>query len=243
MTPPCATTQASRIVMQASAPERKETPTFTTPDASMDEQQAASPSSPDSAEPINGTIDPLVAKATKSIADAINDFKRELHHRDGVWAHAQGCLELALNAGQPSVTFKLTIVPNERGDECPVTVQATSRKPGVVTSDNDTAPTARPLLKPMHSESALERDLVPHKKRRLVHGDAVTNKRSRTSETEEEDKFPLITKNDVDNLLTKLREDIQDDTTETVNHVQRLLRRFKEGLHDKTKWDSKQPRT
>lgn len=88
--------------MQASAPDREETPPFTAPDASMDEQQLVSPASPDSAEASSGRIDPLAAKAAKRIADVMNDFKRELDQRDGTRAHVRGSVELALKSDDSS---------------------------------------------------------------------------------------------------------------------------------------------
>lgn len=232
--------------MQTSAPDREETPPFTTPDASMDEQQPVSPASPDSAEASSGRIDPLAAKAAKRIADVINDFKRELDQRDGTWAHVQGSLELALKSGDSPKTFKLTITPDEDGDEYPVTVKAALKKPEVITIDDDTTPAAQPTFKPTRraSDAELEKEIVSRKKRKLDNGDDETNKRPRTgSEEDDEDIMPLITKEDLDDLLVKLREDIQEDTTETVNHVQRLLRRFKDEWHEQTKRDFEQSQT
>jgi hypothetical protein len=232
--------------MQTSAPDCEEITPFTTPDASMDEQQPVSPASPDSAEASSGRIDPLAAKAAKRIADVINDFKRELDQRDGTWAHVQGSLELALKFGDSPKTFKLTITPDEDGDEYPVSVNAVLKKPEVITINDDTPPAARPIFKPTRraSDAELEKDIVSRKKRKLDDGDDETNKRRRTgSEEDDEDIMPLITKEDLDDLLVKLREDIQEDTTETVNHVQRLLRRFKDEWHEQSKRDFERSQT
>lgn len=233
--------------MQTSAPDREETTSFTTPDASMDEQQPGSPASPDSAAASSGRNGPLAAKAAKRIADVINDFKRELDTRDGTWAHVQGSVELALQFGGTPETFTLTITPDEDGDEYPVTVKAALKKPEVITiDDDDTAPAAQPVFKPTRraSDAELEKDIVSRRKRKLAGGDDETNKRPRTdSEEDDEDIMPLITKEDLDDLLVKLREDIQEDITETVNHVQRLLRRFKDEWHEQTKRDFEQSQT
>ncbi|KAJ4384669.1 hypothetical protein N0V86_000270 [Didymella sp. IMI 355093] len=232
--------------MQTSAPDCEEITPFTTPDASMDEQQPVSPASPDSAEASSGRIDPLAAKAAKRIADVINDFKRELDQRDGTWAHVQGSLELALKFGDSSKTFKLTIIPDEDGDEYPVSVNAVVKKPEVITVNDDTTPVAQPIFKPTRraSDIELEKDIVSRKKRKLDKGDDETNKRRRTgSEEGDEDIMSLITKEDLDDLLVKLREDIQEDTTETVNHVQRLLRRFKDEWHEQSKRDLERSQT
>ena len=230
--------------MQTSAPGGEKT-LFTTPDASMDMPQAMSPASPDSAAPSSGAIDPLAAKAAKRIAGVINDFKSELDQRDGTWAHVRGSLELALKTGGSPKTFKLTITPDEDGDEYPVTVQAALKKPALIIIEDDEAPAAQPTFNPTRraSDAELEKDIVSRKKRRLAHGDDDdTNKHPRTSEDDDDDEdiMPLITKEDFDQLLVKLREDIQEDTTETVNHVQRLLRRFKEEWHEQTKRDFEQ---
>lgn len=212
----------------------------------MDEQQSVSPASPDSAEASSGRIDPLAAKAAKRIADVINDFKRELDQRDGTWAHVHGSVELALKSDNSSKTFKLTIAPDEDGDEYPVTVKAALKKSEVMTIDNGNTPVAQPIFKSARhaSDAELEKDIVSRKKRKLDNGDDQTNKRPHTgSEEDDEDVMPLITKEDLDDLLVKLREDIQEDTTETVNHVQRLLRRFKHEWHEQTKRDFEQSQT
>lgn len=148
--------------MQTSAPDREETPPFTTPDASMDEQQAALPASPDSAETSSGTLDPLVAKAAKRIADVINEFKRELDQRDGVWANSQGSVELVLKTGPSFKTFVLSLTPDEHGDEYPVTVQAALKRPEVITIDDDTTPATQPTLSSTRSASdaELEKEIV-----------------------------------------------------------------------------------
>jgi hypothetical protein len=240
---------AASIIMQTSAPDREETPPFTTPDASMDEP-AVSPLSPNSVAASNGNIDPLVAKAAKRIADVINDLRCELHQRDGVWAHAQGSLELALKTRQSDI-FNLIIIPDQDGNEYPVTVQTTFKKPDVITIDDDihtpaSTSTARPPFRPTRraSDANLEKDVVSRKKRGLDHGDNESNKRTRTSEDEDrEHSMPLITKQDLKDLLAILRENIQEDTSECVNHVQRLLRRFKEEWHEKSEWDSEQLQT
>ncbi|KAF2630166.1 hypothetical protein BU25DRAFT_307543, partial [Macroventuria anomochaeta] len=200
--------------------------------------------SPASAEASSGTIDPLAAKAAKRIADVINDFKRELQERDGTWAHASGSLELALKTGDSSKTCKLTIKPIEDGDEYPVTVQAALKKPEVITVDDDTLPNTQPTFKPTRraSDAKLEKEIVSRKKHRLDDGEDEANKRARTGEDEDDEHImPLITKEHFDDLLAKLRGDIQEDTTETVNHVQRLLRCFKEEWHDQNKRDFEQP--
>lgn len=208
-------------------------------------EQAPSPVSPESAAS-NGAIDHLAVRAARRIAEVINDFKRELDQRDSTWAHVQGSLELAWKANDAAQTIVLTITPDEDGDEYPVTVQAALKRAEVITIDNGdddvmAAPTTQPSFKPTRraSDADLARDIVSRRKRKLDEentSEKGTNKRSQTSDFDHgEHIMPLITKEDLDDLLVKLRDDIQEDTTETVNHVQRLLRRFKEEWHEQTR--------
>lgn len=244
--------------MQTSAPDGKGTLPSTTLNASMDEQQALSPLSPASTEPGAGTIDPLVAKTAKKIADVINDFKRELEQRDGSRAHTQGSLELALKVEQSTKTFKLTIAPGKDGDKCPITVQTILKKPEVIIVDNDTTTTTPWIFKSMQyvSGAELKRDDIPHKKRKLDEGEDEANKCPRTNEEgngnggdgndddnddddDDDDTVSLINKDDLDDLLVELQKDIQEET-DTISHVQRLLRRFKGEWRKKSKLDFEQ---
>jgi hypothetical protein len=167
------------------------------------------------------SVDPLVAQAARDFAAAVNGFKRALDRRDSTWANATGTLELAL----PAQTYELAIVPDPDGGEYPVSVRATLK--------HDAANGA-PL--PLPSDHDLEQDLVSRNKRKAGHGGATANKRPRTAE-DGEDMLHLLTRDDMDTLAAKLRDDIQEDTSECVNHVQRLLRRFKDEWHEKITWD------
>jgi hypothetical protein len=180
--------------------------------------------------------DPLVAETAKKIAAVINDFKRELDERDGTWANAQGKLELALK----SQTFVLTLLPDEDGEEYPITVHATLKPNATDTNGPLPSANANTAYKTTRRKSdvELETHLVPRKKRNLNDNDDASNKRQRTDDDDDdEDIMPLITKEDLDDLLTQLREDIQGDRSECVNHVQRLLRRVKDMWHEKCESD------
>ncbi|ORY06016.1 hypothetical protein BCR34DRAFT_490418 [Clohesyomyces aquaticus] len=198
----------------------------------------------------NGDVDPLVVQLKIKIASAINDFKRELDRRDGILAEARGTIELALNTNF-APTYELTVVQHEDGAEYPITVVAKhkTQDPHAPVNKHSAAPpnTIAPLLAAASSSSnyiptrrpsdaELEKDVVSRRKRRLEEGEDTSSKRQRTDE-DEEDIMPLITKEDLDDLLLKLREDIQEDTSECVNHVHKLLRRFKEEWHEKSRWD------
>tara|TARA_R110002003_G_scaffold68_13_gene6163 strand:+ start:41641 stop:42600 length:960 start_codon:yes stop_codon:yes gene_type:complete len=216
------------------APDRESTP-FTTPRNSPGAAMSST-SSPDAE-----ATDPLVAETAKRIAHVINDFKRQLDQRDGTWANASGHLELALD----SQTFLLTIVPDLDGDEYPITVHAQIKPSNGAYSDvllpsTNLVSTHRPTRR--KSDAELEGDLVSRKRRKTVEDGDVPNKLPRTRD-DEEDIMPLITKEDLGDLLFKLREEVRDDTSECVNHVQRLLRRFKEGWHEKSKFGSEQSQT
>ncbi|KAF2679117.1 hypothetical protein K458DRAFT_257405, partial [Lentithecium fluviatile CBS 122367] len=188
----------------------------------------------------------LVAQAAERVANALNDLKRALDDRDGTSAGASGKLVLTLNGGASwSRSYALCIVPSEEGDEFPVRVEATLQKrrsktngeaPVLANGAATTAPTAS-MPKPTRrdSDAELEKDLVSQKRRRLEGGDGSANKRMRTDG--DEDIMPFITKEDMEGIFSRLREDIQEDTTECVNHVQKVLRRFKEEWHEKCQWD------
>jgi hypothetical protein len=166
---------------------------------------------------------PLVAHTADRIAHALNDLKRELDGRDGAWAHARGEIEITL----ASQTFVLTLVSDAHS---PVTVQAQLRTPAATNGDG-------PMHRPRRaSDAELVRDIVPRKRKVDEHGSTST-KRQRTGVGEGQDETPLITKDDLDDLLTALREDVQEDTSECVNHVQRLLRQFREEWLDQSQSD------
>jgi hypothetical protein len=181
--------------------------------------------------------DPLVVQLAGRIAGAINDFKRELDKRDGTCASAHGELELVLQ----SQTFLLTVVPDEHGEEYPVTV-------GTTFKTHDATNAGAPLPTTAHATSyqptrrasnvELQGDFVSLKKRKFEENGDVLHKRTRTDT--EGGTMPLITKEDLNNLLSKLREDIQENTNECVTPIHRLLRRFKEEWHEKSQHDYEQ---
>lgn len=220
-------------------PLNDETP-YSTPLPSTCDQ----PISP-TATTVAGEIDPLVAQIAKKLADVINDFKRELDKRDSLWATATGAFELALKTDQ-SHTYRLSIVQDEDGDAYPVTIH-TMRKKNEATNEHGepivplTSATSSATYRSARrdSDSELEKDIISRKKRKLDEGENLSRKKLRTDK-EEEHIMSLVSKGDLDDLFAKLREDIQDDTSECVNHVQRLLRRFKEEWHEKTKWEDEQ---
>lgn len=182
--------------------------------------------------------DPLVAQTAKKIAHVINDFKRELAKRDGTWAHAHGEFELAFE----SQSFVFTLVPDKDGEAYPVTVRTRLKSPD---STNNSVPllstNGSPAYKSMRLESdiELEGEPISRKKQKLDEKDDPSNKRQRPDD-EEENVVPLILKEDLDDLLSKLRGDIQENTSECVNHVQWLLKKCKKDMHEESKLDYQQ---
>lgn len=141
----------------------------------------------------------------------------------------------------------LTVVPDELGDEYPVIVEATLKDAEVTTNGHIPLPPAnrssshRPTRR--DSDAGHERDLVPREKRKIDDTDSASNKRRRTA-SDDGDTIPLITKEDLDDLLVKLRNNIQYSSSDCIGHVQHLLRRFKGPQHDQTPLDhehSQQP--
>jgi hypothetical protein len=77
--------------------------------------------------------------------------------------------------------------------------------------------------------------------RERKHDDSGETSNKRLCTDEDEDIMPLITKEDLADLLSKLRDDdVQEDTSECVNHVHQLLRRFKDERHEKSQHDVEQ---
>ncbi|KAF2470287.1 uncharacterized protein BDR25DRAFT_226160 [Lindgomyces ingoldianus] len=199
---------------------------------------------------LDSDIDPLVIKTAKKLADVINDLKRELDGRDGTCADVRGTFKLSLDSDF-SHTYELSIAQDEDGVEYPITIHAKHQK--VKTGASGQVGVHRNFITPLIaaassssgyvparrvSDAELEKDIVSRRKRKLDEDEDTSRKRPRTGD--EEDVMPLITKDDLEDILSRLRDDIQEDTSECVNHVQKLLRRFKEEWHEKSKWDYEQ---
>jgi hypothetical protein len=173
-----------------------------------------SPGSPSSAE----ATDPLVVEMAQSIADVINDFKRKLDTRDGDWANVHGQIELALEWQN----YILSVQPDELGDEYPIKITAK------IKADTDEPPSHHSSRH--ESDTNLESNLALRKKRRSDGDGDASKKRQRTA-GEDQATVPVITKEDLNELLFELRDETQDDISKCVNHVQRLLQRFNQESH------------
>lgn len=232
--------------MQSPRPtdETRDTP-FTTPLMSADEEM--SPTTADASQS-GDTIDPLVAQTAKKIADVINDFKRQLDDRDGIWATANGSFELALKTNA-SQTYKLSITPDTDGDAYPITVSVDLKQNkqganGSIATSLTAAVPGTQLRTRRDSDAELEKDVVS-RKRKIDNGEDTMRKRARTDDGDADDDImsSFISKGDLEDFLFKLREDVQEDTSECVNHVQKLLRRFKEEWHDRCNYEDDQTNT
>jgi hypothetical protein len=177
----------------------------------------------------NTLVDPLVAETAQKLANVINDFKRQVKQRDDIEAIATGKLEFSF-AWQH---FELAVVPG--GDDT-IAMHATL-KPHNGHASTPPPPTHGPCAyKPTRraSDAELERDFVPRKKRKH---DEIGNASS--SEEDAHSTLP-VTRADINHLLAKLRDDIQEDTSECVNHVQRQLRRLRQERHEKNECEYEQ---
>jgi hypothetical protein len=177
-----------------------------------------SPSTP----PASDALGPLLAQTADRIAHVLNDLTRELDSRAGVCSHARGEIALTL----ASQTFVLSLASDAHANECSVSVQPATGH----------APTCLPR-RASHAEPV--RDVVPRKRKADEHGETPT-KRPRTGDAVGQDRTPLISKDDLDDLLATLRDGGKENITECVNHVQRLLRRFSDESHDKSQSDDEQ---
>ncbi|KAF2263552.1 hypothetical protein CC78DRAFT_603785 [Lojkania enalia] len=201
-------------------PAREETP-YSSPFASSDRRLA----SPLSIVP-DPSIDPVVALTARRLADVINGFKRNIDRGDGGWTHAERILEPSLKVDH-SQTYELLIVPDADGAEYPVTMQARVKKTMVAASGpakmngSNTAASA--------SSNCGSRLYAEERTRNRVHADDKIGNAASS-----------LTKADLDELFLKLRDDVQEDTSECVNHVHRPLRRFKQEWYDKNARDDKQ---
>jgi hypothetical protein len=214
--------------------QKQEATSFATPHALTEPlamSQSPSPPTSSSAK----AVDPLVAQTAQRIAAAINDFKRQLDLRDGTWAVVTGNLEFGLRSQDFHVVFQ----PDKDGHEYPITFQVIPKPHDATNSESSTSHRALAAYEPTRraSDAELGRDLISRNKRKFEseqHGHNA-NKRSRTEE--DHDAIRPTNKENLADMLDKLRDDVQDDTSECVNHVHRLLRRFKEEWHEKNQCD------
>ncbi|OCL14852.1 hypothetical protein AOQ84DRAFT_195538 [Glonium stellatum] len=201
-------------------------------------------------------LDPLIARTAEKLTELINIFKRQLDDRDGYSANTQGSIEIVINSTIPQ-TYILSLIHDSEGKEHPISVNITQGKGylstnghprldrGLANSHTSTDGGVLPTYRPAHHEtdSVLEQDIISRRKRKIsVDGDrnnsvSLARKRIRTNEGDDGDAVPLITKHELEELFAKQREDIHEDTTECVNHVQRLLRRWREQWRDKSDWE------
>jgi hypothetical protein len=174
-------------------------------------------------------LDPIVAATAKRLAAVINSVIGELDQRDGTSTNVTGRLELALQ----SQTFELTIVHDGNGKE--YLIDVLTRPKSRDATNNALLPSKSGLQhvqRPL--DAGLEPDLMPRKKRMLQEDASLSLKerRVRNENEEDPDRVVSITKKDLEEVLSQVRNDMQEDTSDSINHVQCLLRSFKDEWHD-----------
>ncbi|KAF2838533.1 hypothetical protein M501DRAFT_992507 [Patellaria atrata CBS 101060] len=96
----------------------------------------------------------------------------------------------------------------------------------------------------MDLDMMLERDLMSRRKLQQQEeenankqgGDDGSNTSLKRKRDEEETPAPSRSRLELQKMLENNRDDIQDDTVESVNHLQRLMRRWREQWRDKNAW-------
>jgi len=176
---------------------------------------------------------PLLKQTAQAIADALNRLHCELDDSSAALAETRGSLDMVLDTTGPHpTTYTLQVVPDHPGDTYPVHVEI-KRQQNKRAVSGDTAPCPSYQSTRRGSDAEPEKDLVSRKRRRLEDGDEAYRQRS----VDNEDIMPLNMKEGMEDILAKLRDDVQEDTSECVNHVQRLLRRFRDEWHEKNTWE------
>ncbi|KAF1950287.1 hypothetical protein CC80DRAFT_373558, partial [Byssothecium circinans] len=197
---------------------------------------------PNTDEDASAELDPLIAQTVQKIADVLNHLKRELDDRDGVSVTARGKFELAVGSQE----FEIGIVSSDDGDHFPLSVKATLQANKSATNEKSLTTLTDGKRARSDSDAELENEIVSRKRRQLEEGKPLYPHQSTFQEIPEEDGMSFISKEDLREIMSRLRDDIQEDTSECVNHVQKLLRRFKQEWHEKNQRDqelaSTQPR-
>lgn len=106
-----------------------------------------------------------------------------------------------------------TRLTSSRDTNSPVSLSSVGRSPEVLTT-----------IQQSQSNTQVAQDVISPTKRRFEGSPDNSNKRPRT----DNDVTSLISQEDLDDLLSSLRDDIQSNTSNSINHVQSLLRRFKQ---------------
>lgn len=136
-------------------------------------------------------------------------------------------MELALK----SQTFVLTIVSNKNGEKHPIKVQTKFKRHD---ADHSNVTSHAFACTPTRCESDvdLERYQVSQEIGEFdVDGDE--HRKLQCTDNDDKDIIPKIIKDDLDDLLINLRENLQEDTSDCINHVQHLMRPFGEGWQEK----------
>ncbi|KAF1977046.1 hypothetical protein BU23DRAFT_453815 [Bimuria novae-zelandiae CBS 107.79] len=222
--------------MQSPTPAREETPFATPPLPSPGERTSPSEES-DGGSNTNVSADALVPRTAQKIADLLSGLKRELETLHGTSVEIHGQLQLTVPGGS-----QYALKPVSRADGLSIRVKASQgaskgKAPTVQVYGAGASSTSHYKRTRRDSDAELEKELVSRKSQRLDNAD---NGAHLGAVDDDDDILPLITKEDLESIVAKLQHDIQEDTSECVNHVQRLLRRFKGEWHEESTWDFEQ---
>jgi hypothetical protein len=168
-------------------------------------------------------LDDLIDQTARRIGSVIEGLKRDVVQGDSTTADGT----LAIRIG--SQTCVLTIAPNQDREGYSVHVQTrltSSRNTNSPAPLSSVAPSPDFLTATQQSQSnsQVAQNVISPTKRRFEDSPDNSNKRPRT----DNDVTSLISKEDLDDLLSSLRDDIQSNTNNSINHVQSLLWRFKQ---------------
>ncbi|KAL1601744.1 hypothetical protein SLS60_006659 [Paraconiothyrium brasiliense] len=236
--------------MQSPAPEHDDTPS-TTP------LPADGRTSPSEDADVGAARVLRVTRTAEKIAELLRELRRELESLgDTAAIETHGTLQVALKTPDSTTTIKLDDVSHSErvcssvtgpafatnGTEPPMNGAGADPTTAITIEDDSaaasTATTSLHKRTRRDSDAELEKELVSRKRQRAERGEKDANMQHDAND--DDDIMPLITKEDLEKIVAKLREDIQEDTSECVNHVQKLLRRFKEEWHEKNAVDVEQ---
>ncbi|KAJ4348174.1 uncharacterized protein N0V89_009546 [Didymosphaeria variabile] len=193
-----------------------------------------------------------VTRTAEKIAGLLRELRRELETSEHTAAiETRGTLQVAVKTPASTTTIKLDDVshvdrvclsvtdpsPATNGQEPPIDGSGADPSTAITVEDDSTTSLHKRTRR--DSDAELEKELVSRKRQRMDCGEKDANMQQDAND--DDDIMPLITKEDLEKIVAKLREDIQEDTSECVNHVQKLLRRFKEEWHEKTTLDFERP--
>ncbi|EON65180.1 hypothetical protein W97_04417 [Coniosporium apollinis CBS 100218] len=206
-----------------------------------------------------------IAVTAENLKDALADLKRQCEALEGSSSKVYISGSITVEVRTPvSQSHQISVVDDLEADppSLGVVVKQLDKAGAVngntkVPSDAPSAPSpySHPFFAPASTnlidlDRALESDLIPRRKRKRddgeeeesnMNGQGSARKRLREDlddepmEADEKDLMDMSSK-EFQTLLSELRDDVQEDTTAGLNHLQRLLRRWREQWREKNGW-------